>query len=132
MTGMMEFLEDLINHPEKANNIGEMIVKTELFFDDMLKKLKEGSLEEQEEIREAFKKIGEMAEQKMEQIASSKGMTKEEMAESIKNPRNFSKEDWQSLQGLQENLSSKTEVFVEKKEQKNKKTSHKRSRWMSA
>jgi hypothetical protein len=132
MTGMMEFLEDLINHPEKANNIGEMIVKTELFFDDMLKKLKEGSLEEQEEIREAFKKIGEMAEQKMEQIASSKGMTKEEMAESIKNPRNFSKEDWQSLQGLQENLSSKTEVFVEKKEEKKKKTSHKRSRWMSA
>jgi len=132
MSNMMEYLEDLINHPEKAEDLDTVIAKTTSFFDDMLRKLREGTQEEKEEMRENFKRIGEMAEQKMQEIAKEQGLSREDILDNIKNPKNYSLEEWQSLQRFQENLGGSTDGHVGKKNEKKKRASTKRSKWITA
>lgn len=98
---IINFFSELLNTKDKEMDVNTAISRSMEIFDEISLVMKEGNQEEQKAIVEALEKVNENIQNQFNAICNQAGISREEIESMIKDPKNFTPEIWDALQGLQ-------------------------------
>lgn len=88
------------------------------FFDDLKHIIETGSDEDKKEALELSKKIQKKLEERSDKAYSASGMDKKQIDEALKDPQNFSEEDWTTFSKIKKDISEYQGDVIKKTIQK--------------
>lgn len=94
---LQRYLTELLNSPEKSDNIDEIMNKSLELYKDLVDKIKHATPSERKKIGESLTEIGKFFEAKFEEISKKVGMSKEDLMVALRDPKNYSPEVWSSI-----------------------------------
>lgn len=127
MNDKYKFVEDFIDSSSKASDPNTILENSKAFYEKLMKdinnKIKEKDFDG---LQNSLQNITGILQNELEKICKEKGISMEDLQKILQNPLNYKSQDWNSLQGLKEDMKSDFSKFNKKdKIKKNKKKNKK-------
>lgn len=98
---IINFFSELLHTGDQEMDVNSAVERSMEIFDEIALVMKEGNQEEQKAIVEALEKVNENIQTQFNAVCKEAGISREEIESMIKDPKNFTPEIWEALQGLQ-------------------------------
>ena len=98
------FVDEVLNNPDRITNIDEIMNKSLDMYNQLSDMFMQATPSERERIIAVLIEIGDSFERRFSELSDKMGMSKEQLMEAMKDPKNYTPEVWSSVQNFQKKV----------------------------
>jgi|GEM_PF-5695188 len=114
LNDLKTFILEVLENPGSVKDVNQVMEKAFAMYQELSEMFAQANPEERERIAESLMELGTFFDQKIGQVASDMGMSKEDLLIAMQDPNNYTEDVWGKVQNFQNKVEVEKNQLVKK------------------